>query len=76
MKPAGFLLLILLLISVPACSPRYQGVRTPLQPGDCIIFKGTNATERANTYRGHSLNDLNHRSTVVEITRPTTLVNE
>ena len=74
------IILISVLCSLTAallgCSTRYQGTRTPLQPGDCVIFKGTNATVRANNYRAVSLNDLAHRSAVVEITRPTTLVNE
>lgn len=51
----------------------YVGTRTPLQPGDKIVFA---AAPRANAFRQASGNDLNHTNRVVAITRPTTLVTE
>lgn len=73
---SAIILSTLLLTGCSGYVPRYQGTRTALQPGDAIIFKGTNANTRANAFRGKSLNDLKHTSNVVEITRPTTIVNE
>ena len=59
------------------CAPRHIGNRTPLLPGDAIIFKGTNAAARANQFRMDSMNDTDRAGSVVEITRPTTvLINE
>ena len=76
MKPLLLSLLLALAGCVPACTSGSLGTRTPLQPGDAIIFKGTNGFERANQFRQSSMNDLRHAGSIVEINRPTTLVTE
>ena len=64
------LLALLACITLCGCTG-CQGPRTltPLQPGDCVIFKGDDANARANDFRTNSLNDLNRTGNVVEITR-------
>ena len=66
---------IIACVALCACTPRYQGTRTPLQPGDKVIFKSDGAS-RANQFRRDSLNDSTHTGSVVEITRPATIVTE
>ena len=58
------------------CKTGYTGTLTPLQPGDLILFKGTNGPARANAFRAVSLNDAGRTGSVVEISQPTTIITE
>jgi outer membrane biogenesis lipoprotein LolB len=51
----------------------YTGYKTPLQPGEKVVF---HTQERANQFREVSGNDASNGGRFVEITKPTTLVTE
>jgi len=70
------ILALTLAIAFTGCTSGHLGTRTPLQRGDLIMFKGADGTLRANKFRVATMNDLTHRGSVVEITRPTTIVTE
>jgi len=51
----------------------YTGHKTPLNPGEKIVF---HTQERANKFREVSGNDASNGGRFVEITRPTTVITE
>jgi len=67
------LLLIVTLSLLTGCGCAYNGVKTPLQRGDSIIFS---TAERANEFRNVSGNDATNGGRVVAITSPTVVFTE
>jgi hypothetical protein len=67
------LFLIVSLAALTGCGCAYNGVKTPLQRGDSIIF---DTADRANAFRTVSGNDAANGGRVVAITAPTVVFTE
>ncbi len=63
--------LAILTLTMLCAGCAYRGTKTPMQPGEKVIFL---TPERANHFRHDSGNDAVNTNRVVKITRPTILI--